>query len=74
MYHSPTNLNVLKDMLTTSSIAAICVTGDTLTKIAIDTVNKKIALGDASVASPFTSRATSIKCTKDVLQREDGAH
>jgi cation-transporting ATPase 13A1 len=28
-----------------------------------------VALGDASVASPFTSRATSIKCTKDVLQR-----
>ena len=28
-----------------------------------------VALGDASVASPFTSRTTSIKCTKDVLQR-----
>lgn len=28
-----------------------------------------VALGDASVASPFTSRATSIRCTKDVLQR-----
>ena len=28
-----------------------------------------VALGDASIASPFTSRATSIKCTKDVLQR-----
>jgi cation-transporting ATPase 13A1 len=28
-----------------------------------------VALGDASVASPFTSRQTSIKCTKDVLQR-----
>mmetsp|Transcript_7115 Transcript_7115/g.13481 ORF Transcript_7115/g.13481 Transcript_7115/m.13481 type:complete len:1425 (+) Transcript_7115:81-4355(+) len=28
-----------------------------------------VALGDASVASPFTSRVTSIKCTKDVLQR-----
>lgn len=32
-------------MLTTSSIAAICVTGDTLTKIAIDTVNKKMRFG-----------------------------
>lgn len=28
-----------------------------------------VSLGDASVASPFTSRVTSIKCTKDVLQR-----
>jgi len=28
-----------------------------------------VALGDASVASPFTSRTTSIKCTKDILQR-----
>jgi len=28
-----------------------------------------VALGDASVASPFTSRATSIRCTTDVLQR-----
>ena len=27
------------------------------------------SLGDASVASPFTSRTMSIKCTKDVLQR-----
>jgi manganese-transporting P-type ATPase len=29
----------------------------------------KVGLGDASVASPFTSRVTSIKCTTDVLQR-----
>ena len=28
-----------------------------------------VALGDASVASPFTSRTMSIKCTKDILQR-----
>mgnify|MGYP001481194107 CR=1 FL=1 len=28
-----------------------------------------VSLGDASVASPFTSRVTSIRCTKDVLQR-----
>jgi len=28
-----------------------------------------VALGDASVASPFTSRAMSIKCCKDVLQQ-----
>jgi cation-transporting ATPase 13A1 len=28
-----------------------------------------VGLGDASVASPFTSRVTSIKCTTDVLQR-----
>jgi len=28
-----------------------------------------VALGDASVASPFTSRSTSIKCSKDILQR-----
>lgn len=28
-----------------------------------------VSLGDASVASPFTSRVTSIICTKDVLQR-----
>ena len=28
-----------------------------------------VELGDASVASPFTSRATSIKCCKDVLQQ-----
>jgi len=28
-----------------------------------------VALGDASVASPFTSRTTSIKCVKDIIQR-----
>ena len=28
-----------------------------------------VALGDASVASPFTSRAMSVKCVSDVLQR-----
>ena len=29
----------------------------------------RVELGDASVASPFTSRAMSIKCCKDVLQQ-----
>jgi len=29
----------------------------------------QVALGDASVASPFTSRTMSIKCCKDVLQQ-----
>ena len=28
-----------------------------------------VSLGDASVASPFTSRTTSVKCVSDILQR-----
>ena len=53
--YSQSNLSVLKEMLHTSSIAAICVTGDTLTKIALDAVRRKNKLStDQSFIDPKT--------------------
>ncbi len=39
--YSASNLNVVKSMLDASEIAAICVSGDVLTKLAIETVRQK---------------------------------
>jgi magnesium-transporting ATPase (P-type) len=47
--YTASNLKVLKSMLENSSIAAVCVTGDTLTKIATDAVRKKMDSKDSYI-------------------------
>ena len=57
-------------MLTTSSIAAICVIGDTLTKIAIDTVNKKMRFGMTGPSSSWQNMSPLVN-PKTILLHPD---
>ena len=54
--YSSSNLKVVKDLIETSSIAAVCVTGETLTKIATDSVRKNMTLdaGNSLFIDPKT--------------------
>ena len=56
--YSSANLDVVKGMLASSNIAAICVTGDTLTKIATDAVRRKMRQDSGGISNTFIDPKT----------------
>lgn len=52
--YSHSNISIVRSMLETSKIAAICVTGDTLTKIAVDAVRMQLEESSSLFIDPKT--------------------